>query len=204
MLLGAVNGNEINQLIVDGNTVARVSTFKLLGIQVESTWSGTDDYIYTMAFSRLFFWSSWKWYWIWYSNDIGDMLHFCTTVIRPVLEYACLVWHTSITNEQCIRLESIQKRAIHIMNGITEDYTTFCIHNNLPSLCERRCEWSMRFFQQQCAIPSASCLHHLLPDRRDINITAKLRRPNPSVFCSLTVRTERFKHSFNNYATEHY
>jgi len=33
MLLGAVNGNEMSQLIglVDGNTVARVSTFKLLG-----------------------------------------------------------------------------------------------------------------------------------------------------------------------------
>jgi len=57
------------------------------------------------------------------------------------LEYACPVWHTlSITNEQCIRLESSQKHAIHIMNGITEDYTTFCINNNLPSLYERRCE----------------------------------------------------------------
>jgi len=36
MLLGAVNGNEIGQVIVDGNTIARVSTFKSLGIQVES------------------------------------------------------------------------------------------------------------------------------------------------------------------------
>jgi len=36
MLLGAVNGNEIGRLIVDGNTIARVSTFNLLGIQVES------------------------------------------------------------------------------------------------------------------------------------------------------------------------
>jgi len=66
------------------------------------------------------------------------MLHFCTTVIRPVLEYACPVWHTSIANEQCIRLESIQKRVIHILNDITEDYTAFCINNNLPSLYERR------------------------------------------------------------------
>jgi len=78
------------------------------------------------------------------------MLHFYTTVIRPVLEYACPVWHTSITNEQCIRLESIQKHTIHIMNGITEDYATFCINNNLPSLYERRCELSKRFFQQNC------------------------------------------------------
>jgi len=84
------------------------------------------------------------------------------------------VWQTSITNEQCILLESIQKRANHIMNDITEDDTTFCINNNLSSLYERRCELSKHFFNNN-VLPSASCLHYLLPDRRDINITAKLR-----------------------------
>jgi len=48
-------------------------------------------------------------------------------------------------HEHCIRLESIQKRSIHIINGVTEDYTTFCINNNLPSLYERCCELSKRF-----------------------------------------------------------
>jgi len=38
MLLGAMNGNEIGQLIVDGNIIVRVSIFKLFGIQVESHW----------------------------------------------------------------------------------------------------------------------------------------------------------------------
>jgi len=51
MLLGAVNGNKLGQLIVDGNTIARVSTFKLLGIQVESNlkWNSHVDYIHTKA-----------------------------------------------------------------------------------------------------------------------------------------------------------
>ena len=87
------------------------------------------------------------------------------------------------------------------MNGITEEYTTFCINNNLPSLYERRCELSKRFFNNN-VLPSASCWHYLLPDRRDINITAKLR--NPCVYCLPTARAERFKHSFINYAAEHY
>jgi len=128
-ILGAVNGNEIGQLIVDGNTIAHVSTFKLLGIQVESNlkWNSHVDYIHAKASSRLYFLKQQKKC----SNNIGDMLHFNTTVIRPALEYASPVWHTSITNEQCIRLESIQKRA--------EDYTIFCINNNLPSLYERHC-----------------------------------------------------------------
>ena len=63
------------------------------------------------------------------------------------------------------------------------------------------CEISKRFFNNN-VLPSASCLHYLLPNRRDINITVKLR--NPSVYCLPTVRTERFKHSFINYAAEHY
>jgi len=51
MLLGAVNGNEIGQLIVYGNTIARVSTFKLHGIQVESNLKLNShvDYIHAKA-----------------------------------------------------------------------------------------------------------------------------------------------------------
>jgi len=57
MLLGAVNGNEIGQLIVNVNTIARVSTFKLLGVQVESIlkWNSHVDYIRAKAFSLLYF-----------------------------------------------------------------------------------------------------------------------------------------------------
>jgi len=57
MLLGAVNANEIDQLIVDGNTIARVSTFKLLGIHVESNLKRNShvDYIHAKASSRLYF-----------------------------------------------------------------------------------------------------------------------------------------------------
>ena len=53
-------------------------------------------------------------------------------LINPVLEYACPVWHTIITNEQCIRLESIHRRAVCIINGVNEDYTTFC--NRRPTV----------------------------------------------------------------------
>jgi len=91
------------------------------------------------------------------SNNIGNMLHFYTTVILPVLEYAWPVCHTSITNEQCIRLESSKKRVINIMNGITEDYTTFCINNNLPSVYERRCELSKRFSTTMYYLRSVVC-----------------------------------------------
>jgi len=49
------------------------------------------------------------------SND--DLLYCYTTVIRPVTEYACVVWHTSLTKGQTLQLESIQKRALKIIYG---------------------------------------------------------------------------------------
>ena len=44
-----------------------------------------------------------------------DLLHFYTTAVRPVLEYACPVWHSGLTVAQSDLLESVQKRAIRIV-----------------------------------------------------------------------------------------
>jgi len=44
-----------------------------------------------------------------------DLLHFYTTVVRPVLEYACPVWHSGLTVAQSDLLEYMQKRAICIV-----------------------------------------------------------------------------------------
>ena len=89
MLLGAVNGNGISLLIVDGNTIARVSTFKLLGIHVESNlmWNSHVDYIYAKASSRLYFLKKLKKR----SNNIGDMLHFYTAVILHCCYSPCIM-----------------------------------------------------------------------------------------------------------------
>ena len=127
------------------------------------------------------------------------MLHLYTAIVRPVLECACPVWHTSITNERCNRLESIQKRVVYIVNGLTKDYTEFFIDNNLLSLYAHRCDLSKRFLKNN-VLTSSSCLHYLLPDLRENDFVAKLR--NASVYSLPLVRTARCKHSFM--AVEHY
>ena len=38
----------------------------------------------------------------------ADLLHYYVSVIRPTLEYACPVWHSSITSEQSDTLEKMQ------------------------------------------------------------------------------------------------
>ena len=108
------------------------------------------------------------------------------------------MWHSSLTKELSSRIESVQRRALYVINGLATDYTEFCFNNNLH---ERRHELSQRFFNS-CVLPPTSCLHYLLPSLRDENIIAKLR--NPSVYCIPTTRTERFKRCFKNYAVEHF
>jgi hypothetical protein len=99
------------------------------------------------------------------------MLHFYKSVISPVLEYACPVWHNSLTTEQSDRIESIlQKRTFKVISGSNNnDYEQLCILYNIPSLFKRRVILCKQFFQQSVLNPSG-CLHYLLPTQRDTNI----------------------------------
>ena len=82
---------------------------------------------------------------------IDDMLHFFKTVIRSLLEYACPVWHNSLTHEQSDQIESIQKRALKMICGSSIiDYEQLHILYNLPSLSKRRETLCKRFFFNLC------------------------------------------------------
>ena len=94
-----------------------------------------------------------------------DLLHFYTTVVRPVLEYACPVWHSGLTAAHCELLESVQKRAIRIIYPDT-DYRTSLIVAGIDTLGERREVLTAKFFKRH-VLASSSVLHSLLPDRRD-------------------------------------
>ena len=55
----------------------------------------------------------------------GDLVAYYCTVIRPVAEYACAVWHTSLTEAQSEQLEHLQHRAIKIIFGDKLDYEIY-------------------------------------------------------------------------------
>jgi hypothetical protein len=194
MLLGSINKYPPPNISVNSNVIERVSMFKLLGVHVESNlkWNSHINFIYSKASSRLYFLKLLKRA----RACTNDMLHFYKSVIRPVLEYACPVWHNSLTTEQSDHIENIQKRTFKLISGSNNnDYEQLCILYNMPSLFERRVILCKQFFQQSVLNPSG-CLHYLLPTRRDTNILNKLRRAN--LFATPTVRTVRFKKSFYN------
>ena len=124
-----------------------------------------------------------------------DLLHYYESVIRPVAEYACVVWHSSLTKDQSARLESIQRRALKLIYGRDNHEM-----NMLPSLADRREDLAKRFFNS--LINPTNCLHYLLPPKRDINVISKLR--HVKLFACPTTRTERFKNSTIIYALNNF
>jgi len=71
---------------------------------------------------------------------ISDLLHFYTAIVRPILEYASRVWHSSLTVAQCKALESLHKRALRI---IYDDL--ILILAEMDSLETRRAHLTARF-----------------------------------------------------------
>jgi len=65
--------------------------------------------------------------------------------VRPLLEYACPAWHTSLNQEQSRRLENIQKRAVNIIYG-HGDYVASCSYYKISPLVDRRNQLCKQFF----------------------------------------------------------
>ena len=131
------------------------------------------------------------------SADSDDLLHFYLSVIRPVLEYVCPAWRTSLTQDQVNRIERIQKRAMLIIYGT--DYKHLCKTNVLP-LYERRESLCKRFFKT--VFDDSSCLHYLLPEPRNSDVINRLR--NPIRYTAATPRTSCFEKSFLMYGLNNY
>jgi hypothetical protein len=131
--------------------------------------------------------------------SIEDLNLFYQTVIRPVLEYACPVWHTSLTKAQSNEIESIQKRALYIIHG-RYDYDELCKHFDYMTLRVRREVVAKQFFQS--ILNDTNCLHKLLPEPRDQTAIDRLR--NAPLLVANTARTKRFQKSLIQYGLNNF
>ena len=98
---------------LSGETVERVATFKLLGVHVSNDlkWAQHIQAISAKGASRLYFLKQLKRA----GAGTDDLLCFYCSMIRRVLEYACPVWHSSLTAALSLAQESLQKRDINII-----------------------------------------------------------------------------------------
>jgi len=77
----------------------------------------------------------------------GDLLCFYNTIVRPVLEYASPVWHSSLTVAQTESIESLQKRAMRIIYPHL-DYGGSLVIAKADTLEGRRDLLARRFFRR--------------------------------------------------------
>ena len=96
-----------------------------------------------------------------------DLLAVYMCYIRPILEYASPVWHSSITDKQSRAIESVQKRAVRIITGQSYDsYTQVLNFLNIPSLETRRTQLLAKFGEK--LLGSTRFRSMLPPDRASV------------------------------------
>ena len=75
-----------------------------------------------------------------------DMVNIYILFIRSMLEYSCVVWHSSITEEESYSIERVQKTALRlILRENYSDYTSAMDFTGLSTLRERRTQLSLTF-----------------------------------------------------------
>jgi hypothetical protein len=117
----------IPNITIDNAIIERV-----LGVIISDdlTWNAHLDHIAKKANKRL--------YMLLRCKRAGvakkDMLGIYLALIRPVLEYCCVVWHTTLPKYLHNFLEAIQKRAVRLICGTEPTYDECLQELNLSSL----------------------------------------------------------------------
>ena len=95
MILGPLAHTNLPLLSTPTGTIDRVTSFKLLGLHIDSSlsWANHISIITQKASSRLYFLKQLKRAGL----ASNHLLHFYIAVIRPVLEYCAPVWHYAFT-----------------------------------------------------------------------------------------------------------
>ena len=159
---------------------------KMLGVTISNnlTWSKHVDNIVSKAGKRV--------YMLYQLKRAGisqnDLLKIYVSIIRPVLEYACPIWSTSLPKYVSDAIEMIQKpvlRSIH--PGL--HYDDILVLISLQSLTMRRDNICKAYFNRlKC---NTHRLNHLIPERRDVHYSLR----NANVYPIPVTRTDRYKNS---------
>ena len=187
--------NEVPNILIDGKVVERVDHVKLLGITLSNdlTWKRHVDNIMKKAGKRI--------YMLYQLKRAGvnqaDLVTIYISVVRPVVEYACPVWHTNLPIYLSDNIEMIQKRAVGaIFPGMS--YVDILNHINLSTLKERRDYLCKKYFRNMLA-PSHK-VNCLLPEKRHVEYD--LRRGN--MYPLPVTRTNRFSNSLIPWGLYHW
>jgi hypothetical protein len=158
----------------------------MLGLTISSdlTWNKHIDNIVAKAAKRV--------YMLYHLKCAGvqqhDLLNIYLSVIRPMLEYACPVWHTCLPQYLSDKIEAIQKRALRLIYP-GDSITTILAEKNIPTLHNRRTDICKDYFEKM-KDPKHK-IHHLIPKSRNNPYSLRSQNKLPLPVC----RTNRYKNS---------
>jgi hypothetical protein len=109
--------------IMDNTQLDKVTSHKHLVIQLNNklTWHEQIIYVKSQAYKRLNILRSFK-----FTLPFSTLKQLYTLYIRPILEYADIIWNTC-TQLEARELENVQLEAARIVTG----GTTLCSHHQL-------------------------------------------------------------------------
>ena len=147
---------------------------KLLGVILSDdlTWNMHADSIVKKAAKRV--------YMLYQLKRAGisqsDLVTVYLSVVRPVLEYACPVWHTNLPKYLSDDIEMIQKRAF---KSIFPDkgYADVLNAIGMCTLRERRNILCAQYFKNMQG--RSHKVHHLLPEQRCMHYDTRLGHKYP-------------------------
>ncbi len=182
-------------IVIDQTDIEVVTCTKLLGVHISNDlkWHKHIDTIYSKAASRIYFLCMLKHA----SVPPEDLVEVYVTIVRPVVEYACELWHPGVNMGQTRALESIQKRALHVIFP-NLSYTEALKSTNLPTLEKRRNSMCHKLYEK--VLDKDHRLHHLLPEVKSVH--HKLRAVN--TYETPKCITNRYKHSFIPFCLENF
>ncbi len=172
---------------IDGNEIYRVETTKVLGVTVSSdlTRNVHVENIISKASKMVYLLYQLKRARV----SQNDLLNVFFSVIRPVLEYACPVWHTNLTKYLSGHIETVQKRALRVISP-GHPYDEILHITDLPTLSQRREQLCKEYFKK--LQNESHKLHNLLPRVRQVPCDIRSINKYPLV----NARISRYFNSF--------
>ena len=103
-------------LTLNNNALEIANKIKLLGVIItdDMKWTENTSLICDKVYSKLYILSTLKKF----GFTTEELIIAWNTMLRPLTEYAVPLWHSGLTDTDCNRLESLQKKAYGIMTGI--------------------------------------------------------------------------------------
>ena len=177
-----------DDLTIEDKPIETVESTKLVGVHIQNDlkWNTHISSIVKKSYTRIHFLSLLKRA----KAPEKDMINFYLSIIRPVLEYACPAWSTSLPHYLSEKLESVQKRCMKIIYP-GHIYSQALEKAKLTSLYDRRNVLCHSFFKQ--LEKPDNKLFNLLPPLRKSG--AYHLRKAKKYECP-RIRTERYKNSF--------